>query len=449
MVSRGVAASLLCLAALLPSLAAGADCSYRRSVSAGGYVFTLDSRPVSGCGIQVLRLAVSRKGKVLARIKSDIDMAVENAWADDLDKNGVPELVVVGRCAGIEKRGTVDVYRIEGGSLLRASLPGLSDSGGYRGGDRFSRSGSSIVRAIPVYLVSDAAGRPGGGTRTVTYGYAGGRLNVTSDSLAPLAAPANTAPPENAPPRPVEPPVAAAPPAPTIPAPVPAPAPAVPAAAEPAVPVPPPPAPPAVPAVAAPAAVEAPAPAPAPATAPAGSSPSASSPAPPPAAPDPAPAPAAAMETLPAFPPVAPGTVSYLTNGKGERIVVVERRVSAVGDAPPAAAGSQKSPSPQRTGMPQVTGVAVVGTSIELRGSALGKHKVIRLSKPERIAIDIAKGGSPLSGTSVAVNANGITRIRIGARPGTLRLVFDTDRTSFPKFSIRTIEGGLAVDFND
>ncbi len=89
--------------------------------------------------------------------------------------------------------------------------------------------------------------------------------------------------------------------------------------------------------------------------------------------------------------------------------------------------------------------ITAAGNAIELRGSGFGRFKTIKLGTPERLALDFADGASPLSGKSVAINAYGITTVRVGTSPGTLRIVLDTDLPSFPRHTINPFEGGLKI----
>lgn len=73
--------------------------------------------------------------------------------------------------------------------------------------------------------------------------------------------------------------------------------------------------------------------------------------------------------------------------------------------------------------------------------------KVIKLSNPERMAIDVPGAKNSLAGKSVAINKFGISKVRIGVYPDYVRIVFDASKAEFPKYTVTNIKDGLRVSF--
>jgi len=100
--------------------------------------------------------------------------------------------------------------------------------------------------------------------------------------------------------------------------------------------------------------------------------------------------------------------------------------------------------------LPSVTIVKgiIVGASyidIQLNGSA-GKFKTHRLAQPERLLIEIP-GTSVIGIKNVQVNRFGVSKVRIGTAPGTVRIVLDAARSPFPRYEIIPVTNGLRVNF--
>lgn len=78
----------------------------------------------------------------------------------------------------------------------------------------------------------------------------------------------------------------------------------------------------------------------------------------------------------------------------------------------------------------------------------VGDYKIIKLTQPERIAIDIPGAISSLGTRSVLINKFGITKARIGINPGHIRIVLDTAKASFPKHTVTNSPNALRINFN-
>jgi hypothetical protein len=186
-----LAAFLLLIVTTMPALATG-NCSYAKSVQQKGTVFDISSRPVAGCAVQIISVAVRRGGKKIAAMKADVDYLAQSARAIDLNGDGSPELAIISRTTGGTITESLDVYWLDGTALRRTAMPELEDKSGYRGGDRFSLEDRLIVRTVPVYRDADPAEKPTGGARTLKYDFKDGAAtlyvrteNTTSDSGAP------------------------------------------------------------------------------------------------------------------------------------------------------------------------------------------------------------------------------------------------------------------------
>ena len=80
--------------------------------------------------------------------------------------------------------------------------------------------------------------------------------------------------------------------------------------------------------------------------------------------------------------------------------------------------------------------------------AAVDNYKIIKLSQPERIVIDIPSAKSSLETKSISINKFGITKARIGVTPGHVRIVLDSAKADFPKHTITRSKSGLRINFN-
>lgn len=94
-----------------------------------------------------------------------------------------------------------------------------------------------------------------------------------------------------------------------------------------------------------------------------------------------------------------------------------------------------------------VKGIVIGSTFIDIQtnGSA-DKIKNLKLTQPARIAIDIP-GVTTMTKKSISVNKFGITKVRIGTSPGSVRIVLDTTKSHFPDHSIELTDTGVRINF--
>lgn len=95
-----------------------------------------------------------------------------------------------------------------------------------------------------------------------------------------------------------------------------------------------------------------------------------------------------------------------------------------------------------------ITGIASEGSYIEIRANQpISDYKVIKLSKPERLVIDVAGAQIKQKSKSVLINKFGVTKARIGISPQNIRVVIDSSRDGFPAYTITNTENGLRINF--
>lgn len=94
-----------------------------------------------------------------------------------------------------------------------------------------------------------------------------------------------------------------------------------------------------------------------------------------------------------------------------------------------------------------VKGIVVGASFIEIQTNGpVGKFKQNRLAGPERLSIEIP-GTSSMKVSTILVKRFGVSKVRIGATPGFVRVVLDTAKSSFPRYEILSVENGLRVNF--
>lgn len=130
-----------------------------------------------------------------------------------------------------------------------------------------------------------------------------------------------------------------------------------------------------------------------------------------------------------------------------------EKPVATVIPAPAPAAGSQKLapvvPSAVSASEVSINKIVTGDTFIDIQtAGGVGDYKTIKLTQPERIAIDIPGATSSLGTRSVLINKFGITKARIGIYPGHIRIVLDTVKTAFPKHTVTKSPNAIRISFN-
>lgn len=172
-------------------------------------------------------------------------------------------------------------------------------------------------------------------------------------------------------------------------------------------------------------------------------------------------APAHVTAPIPAHakPPADPSTPRLRHDAQGERTRdAAPGAISPPSPAPAAAspAESTKTPSAVIAGMVKRTALAsgaarsvslsrsgkVATAQVELLSGA-SIDRVFVLSKPDRVVVDL-NGPSPKGSAQSAVGAAGVETLRVGARAGGTRLVFDV---TAPASSATVVDGAVRIQY--
>lgn len=85
---------------------------------------------------------------------------------------------------------------------------------------------------------------------------------------------------------------------------------------------------------------------------------------------------------------------------------------------------------------------------IEIRANQpVTGYKATRISGPDRLVIDIPSEKVSQKAKTVTINKFGITKVRIGVSPQNIRIVIDSAKAKFPKYTITNSDDGLRVSF--
>lgn len=96
-----------------------------------------------------------------------------------------------------------------------------------------------------------------------------------------------------------------------------------------------------------------------------------------------------------------------------------------------------------------IKGVATGETYIEIRANQnIAEYKTTRMSKPERLIIDIAAAKIKQEPKTFSINKFGITKARIGISPKNIRIVIDSAKARFPRHTLSTSKNGLRINFD-
>lgn len=123
---------------------------------------------------------------------------------------------------------------------------------------------------------------------------------------------------------------------------------------------------------------------------------------------------------------------------------------AAVQSAPQAAPAppTEAAPFARVTAGLAINGIRASDTGIEISANrAVMKYKIMRLDKPERIAIDIPGAESQLTGKKVAINRFGINSVKVGRQNKFLRIVLVSSLNKFPKYEVKPSAAGLRIEF--
>ena len=82
-----------------------------------------------------------------------------------------------------------------------------------------------------------------------------------------------------------------------------------------------------------------------------------------------------------------------------------------------------------------------------LADGSLAGYKLLHLTGPERLSIDLPSTASAIQKKLIPVNRFGVSTIRIGSYPDSVRVVLDTTRGRFPTYRIETRGSSLRIHF--
>ena len=103
---------------------------------------------------------------------------------------------------------------------------------------------------------------------------------------------------------------------------------------------------------------------------------------------------------------------------------------------------------PSRSSALAIQDITTGDSYIEIRANQpVADYKATRITKPERLVIDIAGAKINQKAKSVTINKFGITKARIGISPKNIRIVFDSSKVKFPEYTITNSENGLRLNF--
>lgn len=164
----------------------------------------------------------------------------------------------------------------------------------------------------------------------------------------------------------------------------------------------------------------------------------------------------AAVVTSPTAELVAPETVKEGVIPVNEVPVVAESVPSDTANtAHTSAALSGNEVEAKKVTTPEVgqarllTGIFAKNNLIELSvEGGVGEFKTFRLSKPERLVIDLFDVNSGLPSRIVPINAAGVASARLGLYPDKVRVVFDAVNGTFPEANVSKSEKGISVALN-
>jgi len=97
-----------------------------------------------------------------------------------------------------------------------------------------------------------------------------------------------------------------------------------------------------------------------------------------------------------------------------------------------------------------VTAVNVVQDGIEVDvAGGVETYNVFKMTKPDRLVLDIFGARTSIAANSVQINSFGIGKARIGLSPDKVRIVFDPLKDSIPSYEVTKRDRGVKVTFGE
>jgi|GEM_PF-6201326 len=164
--------------------AASAECSYSRNIKFKDWAYSISSRRANGCAVQILDISLKPKGKPVIKSRNDVDYLVYNASVSDINSDGLPELLLIGKDSRKPGYNCATLYCIEGNVLKQIPVPPPEDMTGYAGNDDFWVDGSQLVRTFPLMRDGKKVGN-----RTLKYEMHRNKLSLYVQNDEPLPEP--------------------------------------------------------------------------------------------------------------------------------------------------------------------------------------------------------------------------------------------------------------------
>uniref|UniRef100_UPI0026377E48 type IV pilus secretin family protein n=1 Tax=Geobacter sp. TaxID=46610 RepID=UPI0026377E48 len=155
-------------------------------------------------------------------------------------------------------------------------------------------------------------------------------------------------------------------------------------------------------------------------------------------------------------PPVA--TATPAAEAKVDTQLALVETKPAVASAPAAATpapaetsaapaeGTKQHAAPAQSGVSTVTAITFGDNTLEIRVSGgVTEYKSFRLSKPDRLVVDIMGAKAGIEAKVIPLDSLGVGTARIGAYPEKVRIVFDSARGPLPQLSVEKSEAGLKI----
>ncbi len=96
----------------------------------------------------------------------------------------------------------------------------------------------------------------------------------------------------------------------------------------------------------------------------------------------------------------------------------------------------------------KINALNVTGEGVEIiADSGISNFKSFRLTKPQRLVIDVFDATTSIVGNVVPINRFGVRSARLGIHPDKVRFVFEASGKSFPQYKIETSGKSLMVIF--
>lgn len=93
-----------------------------------------------------------------------------------------------------------------------------------------------------------------------------------------------------------------------------------------------------------------------------------------------------------------------------------------------------------------LTGLEIVDTGIEIVATGdVEKFNSFTLSKPQRLVVDFFDVKSTISRSAIPLKKYGVENARIGIYPEKVRIVFDSNRSVFPKYELEKSDRGMLL----